>query len=399
MKSDLLKSVLSIVLAVLLATFCFSCGSGTLIAGGGMGGSGIISKGIILAFGSIVVNGTEFDTTHALVIINGEEIGVGDEAVLDNLDIGQYVTVIGSGNEEDANATAEKIIYSRNLEGPVELISDFDETTKEMIVLGQTIVVNGLTEFKGTGFEAISINDILEISGFPDDKGIIHATFIEKTGAFVSGDSVEVTGTVNNLDSVLKTFQIKNLTIDYSMVDTENIPDGLLAEGSFVEVEGTLSSFEENLTATRIEKADELDITEADQMEVMGFVVNGLSDSEFKLGNHRVRIDETVEYVDGEPEDIIPGVKLEAEGMLVDGILHAWEIEFWGPDQIEHEGTITRMVSITEFTVDSQVVYTDEGTVFEDGIAENLSIGINVEIKGRMIDGILVADKVSFELE
>ena len=53
-----------------------------MTAGGGIGGTGIISSGTISAFGSIVVNGTEFDTSNAAIIVNGKERSV------DDLDIG-----------------------------------------------------------------------------------------------------------------------------------------------------------------------------------------------------------------------------------------------------------------------------------------------------------------------
>jgi len=399
MKSYPIKQVLALILSALLAFSCSGCGSGTILAGGGMGGSGFISKGVILAFGSIIVNGTEFDTTDAIVMVDGEEVGVGNDAVLSNLDLGKYVTVIGTGSEAENTAVAEKVIYNSNLKGPVEGVVAVDERTKEITVMGQAVRINSLTEFKNTGFDTISVNDIVEISGMFDNDGVIWATFIEKTGDFTPGTLVEVTGYVENLNLVEKTFQIKNLIVDYFMADTENLPGGLPAEGLYVEAEGTVAALGDNLMAVRIELTDELEVTDADQIEVMGFVTAVVSESEFNVGNQRVQIDDIVEYVDGEPEDIVPGVKLEAEGMLVDGVLHAWEIEFWGPDQIEHEDIITSMVSITEFSVGNQVVHTNDETIFEDGTPEDLSLGINVEIKGRMIDGILVADKVSFEPE
>ncbi len=95
MQSNQLKSFISVVCSFLLLISCGS-GGGGMTAGGGIGGTGIISQGAVSAFGSIFVNGTEFDTSNAAIIVNGEEIGVGDESVLDNLDIGQVVTVEGT---------------------------------------------------------------------------------------------------------------------------------------------------------------------------------------------------------------------------------------------------------------------------------------------------------------
>ena len=104
--------------------------------------------------------------------------------------------------------------------------------------------------------------------------------------------------------------------------------------------------------------------------------------------------------MDGTADDIALGVKLEAEGTLEGGILFADEVEFWEPDQIEVEGLVTNIVSLSEFTVGDQVVQTDAETVYEDGTPDDIALGVNLEVKGVPVDiirSILVADKVSFE--
>jgi hypothetical protein len=113
-----------------------------------------------------------------------------------------------------------------------------------------------------------------------------------------------------------------------------------------------------------------------------------------------VQTDASTVYVDGDQGDIAPGQKLEAEGTLVNGILLATEVEFWEPDQIEVEGDVTAIASPTEFTVGTQVVQTDAGTVYEGGTAGDIALGVNLEVKGVPVDidrSILIADKVSFE--
>ncbi|MEA3230621.1 MAG: DUF5666 domain-containing protein [Thermodesulfobacteriota bacterium] len=387
------------VLVLLFAFLLNSCGSGGLTAGGGIGGSGIISQGEIAAFGSIVVNGTRFDTSNATLIVKGEEIGVGDSIVRDNLDIGRVVTVEGPGREDDTNAVADRVIYSNNVEGPVERMGDIDRTTKKLVVLGQTVIINALTKFKGTTFDAINRNDVVEVSGFRDNTGAIRATFLEKIGAFTDSVIVEVNGFVKDLDTDLQTFKINDLTVDYSLADTSGFPGGVPAGGLQVEVEGTLDATGGEMLATKIEPGDELGAEDADEIEVIGFVTNFVTISEFTLGNQVVVVEKGAEIVDGEIADIAPGVKLEAAGTLVDGILYAYKIEFWGPDQIEVEGIVTDIVSGSEFTVGDHFVVTDEETVFEDGDPEDIVLGINLEIKGRLIDGVIFADKVSFIAE
>lgn len=391
------KSIILALLSGLLLISCWCCGLETLTAGGGIGGTGIISQGVITAFGSVVVNGTEFDTSNAAIMVGGEEIGIGDDIVLDNLDIGMVVTVEGMGGKD--GAIANRVIYSNNVEGPIESIGEIDPVTKEIVVLGQTVIVNVITEIRGVTFETMALNNVVKVSGFPDDTGAVWATFLEKTGEFIPGLVVEVQGFVVNLDTNMETFEINDLTIDYSFADISALPGGVPADGLLVEVEGTLDAAGGEMLATEIEPGDEVGDKDVYQIEVMGFVTDFVSVFEFTVGNQVVKTDEATEFVDGTPEDIRRGVKIEAEGSLVEGVLFADEIEFWEPDQIELENFVTDFVSVFEFTVGDQVVHTDENTVFEGGIPDDIALGVMIEIKGRMAGDILVADKVSFEEE
>ena len=399
MKSNQLRSFISALFSVFLLISCGN-GGGGMTAGGGIGGTGVISSGTITAFGSIMVNGTEFDTSNAEIIVNGEEIGVGDEIVLDNLDIGRVVTVEGTGNLDDISAVAVRVIYNDNVSGPVESIHDIDATTKEIVVLGQLVRVNAITKFQGSDCDTVAQNDLVEVSGLVDDTGAIRATFLEKTGEFMSGNVVGVTGFIVNLDIGLKTFEINDLTVNYASIDSGDLPQGF-ADGIWVEVEGTLDAAGGEMLATSIELGDEIGDGNSDQIEVLGFVTDIGSAFEFTVGNQVVQFDATTLFVDGTAADILLGAKLEAEGRLVDGILFADEIEFWGPDQIEVEGFVTDIVSDTEFTVGNQLVQTDADTVFEGGTPDDVVQGVLLEIKGVPLDiehSVLAADKVSFEV-
>jgi hypothetical protein len=213
---------------------------------------------------------------------------------------------------------------------------------------------------------------------------------------------VEVTGYVTNLDTDLMTFAINDLSVDYLSADTSSLPGGVLTEGMLVEVDGSLDETGAVLLAAMIEPGDGRDAENADQLEIAGFVTDSVSTAEFTVGNQLVIIDPEAIFVDGTQEDIAPGVKLEAEGSLVDGILHAWEVEFWKPDQVEVEDVVTDIASPTEFTVGDQVVQTNENTVFDGGTPDDIELDVLIEIKGVPTDidySIIIADKVSFEQE
>jgi len=400
MKSYYSKGFILALFSILLLISCGSGGGGGMTAGGGIGGTGIISSGTITAFGSIVLNGTEFDTSNAAIIVNGKEIGVGDEFVRDNLDIGRVVTVEGTGNLDDISADATRVIYNDNVRGPVESIHDIDTTTKEIVVLGQIVIVNVVTKLKGTAFDTIAQNDLVEVSGLVDDTGAIRATFLEKTGEFIPGNVVGVTGFIVNLDIDLKTFEVNDLRVDYSLILSGDLPQGF-ADGLLVEVEGTLDAAGGEMLAASIELGDDIGEGNSDQIEVLGFVTDIGSAFEFTVGNQVVQFDATTLFVDGTAADILLGAKLEAEGRLVDGILFADEIELWGPDQIEVEGLVTDIASDAEFTVGGQVVQTDVDTVFDGGTPDDIALGVLLEIKGVPLDierSVLAADKVSFEV-
>jgi hypothetical protein len=265
------------------------------------------------------------------------------------------------------------------------------------VVLGQTVILNTVTVFKGTTFGDIAENDVVEVSGFVDDAGSVWATFLEKTDGVV----FEVTGFVENLKPLEKTFEINALTVDYSLADTGGLPGGEPAEGLLVEVEGTLNGAV--MEADIIELGDELEVEDVGEIEVTGFVTDVASAFQFTVGTQVVRTNADTEFVDGEAGDIVLGQKLEAEGTLEGGVLFADEVEFWEPDQIEVEGLVTDdTLAPDEFTVGDQVVKTDLDTVYEDGEPEDIALGVNLEIKGVPEDiarSILRADKVSFEIE
>jgi len=330
--------------------------------------------------------------------------------VRNNLDIGRVVTVEGTGILDDISAAAVRVIYNDNVRGPIESI-DIDATeptTKKIVILGQTVIVNVITKFKDTEFDGLTVNDVVAVSGFFDENGLIRATFLENIGDITT--IYEVTGFVENLDSVFNTFMINGLKIDYSSI-ANNLPEGIPADGQFVEVEGKLAVSGEIL-ARNIALADELSGEDGEEVEIMGFVTDKISDFEITVGNQMVRFDTNTLFVDGFIEDIAPGVKLGAEGSLLNGILVADEIEFWQPDQIEVEGIVTeiklsvdRIVFTLRNLTGDQVVEAARDkdiTSYENVTPEEITIGMNIEVKGVPLDidiSVLIADKVSLELD
>lgn len=312
-----------------------SCGGGTQVAEGGIGGTGI-STGSITAFGSVWVNDVEFSTVGAKIIEEDDEesaiiLNTNDPAEISQyLNEGMVVTVKGTINDDGVTGTAETISFEDILEGPVVGTPGLTS----FVVLGYTIhVVNGVTRYSCddsyvtcdlTDISDLSEKQVVEISGFIDENGEIRAGYIEKQDeTYTEGvDQFEVKGTASVSNST--TFTIGGLTI--ITADTTGL------DGQFVEAEGTFNGID-TLTATEVEIENEsFDIDDADKAELEGIASTGCAATscDFTLAGVTVRVDSNTQYSGNgtSATDINAGVKLEAEGSLQGGILFADEIEF-----------------------------------------------------------------------
>jgi len=209
---------------------------------GGISGSGLSSSGTIDGFGSIFVNGVEFETDEAEIIIEGEQGGE------DDLGIGMVVLVKGTVNDDGTTGTAERVIFDDEVEGPVTAIQP-----------GQIdVIVERIgTVFEDVTFDSLAVDDVLEVSGFPEGGNNLRATRVEKKSTFVPGQTeVEVKGQVENLTA--SQFNLGEIVVDYSSADISEVSGGSLSEGQGVEVYGTLEG--QLITASRVEDEDDITI-------------------------------------------------------------------------------------------------------------------------------------------
>lgn len=108
-------------------------------------------------FGSIIVNGTRYETDIA-------EVKNDDEAAnMLDLAIGQIVALRADKNGDDELPTALRVRYEKVMEGPISAIaSDLTNVTN----LGVTVILTDQTIFEDRLDPAtLTINDVLEISG------------------------------------------------------------------------------------------------------------------------------------------------------------------------------------------------------------------------------------------
>lgn len=298
---------------------CGGGGGGTNYASGGIGGTGV-SVGAISALGSIDVNGVEFDTKDAIVIVGGVNVGVGEAVVGQYLAVGKVVVVEGTIDSNGMSGTAGQVHFDADVLGPVENI---DIGTKEIVVIGQRVVTDDTTVFAGTTLDTLAVDEWVEISGLADLDGTIRATYVGKK---YPGTIVEVKGPVRNLSPSAYKFEIGGLRVRYREAA---LPDGEPVEGELVHVAGGFPLEPDgSVEASAVRVANEASFTDVDNMEVEGFVTDLLSSSEFHVGYQEVRTGANTKFQGGREQDLMLGVKLRVRGSLVNRVLLAEKIFF-----------------------------------------------------------------------
>ncbi len=288
----------------------------------------LASSGVITGFGSIFVNGVEFETDTATFNVDGVS---GTQA---DLAIGMKVDIEGSINADGVTGMATHVDFDEELQGPVSDPITDNVQTKSFAVLGTTVIIDiNDTRFDDDNgdfsFDTIEVNDNVEISGFFDAAGALHATRIElEDEDFDASSIVEVEGVIEGLSGTF--FMIGNgtppLEVDASGAVLDDLPNGLV-DGIKVEVKGTYDVATNTLTATKVEgEDDELEDSE-NEIEIEGIITRYVDDSDFDVDGHPV--DASADTVEREPSSLIlaEGIHIEVEGIVSNGILIASEVE------------------------------------------------------------------------
>jgi hypothetical protein len=345
-----------------------ACGGGTQVAGGGIGGTGI-SQGSITAFGSVWVNGVEFDTSNAAILRNGASVAQSDLA------IGMVVTVDGSVNSDGISGTASSVNYSNELQGPISA----KPNDNSLIVLGQTVIIDNLTKimFNGTAVTIADLNtgDTVEVSGFLAANGI-RATYIEKKSA---GDTVELKGVVSTVNGTI-------ITIGTQDIDVSSVPAYAPTVGDFIEVKASIVTAGTPLQASSIEKKSRgLGSGTHDRAELEGFVTVFTSAADFKVDGQQVQTNAQTIFSGGAATDIVTGIRLEVKGALNNGILVASRISF--EDQLTLEGNILSINGNIVMLDTYPGVPIEINDILTEGATSNSHlVGDYIKIRGRKLD-------------
>jgi len=362
------------ILIALLVIGMAACGGGTQLAGGGIGGTGI-SQGPITGFGSIFVNGVEFNTNNATIIKDGTTIDPLSTSDLKKyLKVGMVVTVNGD-IANSISGTATTVAYAKELQGPITAITPPNALT----ALGQSVIVDNLTKIEITGVASATITDLklqdtVEVSGFPTANGTLRATYIEVKSP--SAD-VELKGIVSTISGTVLTIGAQY--VDISALTLAAAP----VAGDYVEVKGILSGT--IVQGSSLEyKSNSLDTVSADKAELQGYVnsVNATT-PEFLVNGQAVQTNPQTNFNGGTASDIKPGQWLEVEGALVNSIFIAAKVTF--EDNISLEGNVAS-VNGNILTIDNYPnIGIEVNDTLTDGSTNPHGVGDHIIIRGRKL--------------
>lgn len=326
-----------VLLALVAAVFLSGCGGGAggdLTASGGIGGSGV-TVGSVSKFGSVFVNGIEFDTAGAVIVVDGSERGTGDAAAAANLAVGMRVRV--EGPFADETGFAARIVYNEDVVGPVEEVRAPDPETLLLTVMGQTVIVDPATALSGVSLSGIAEGQVLEVSGHRGPEGEILASFVRKRAdSYLPGSEVQVRGNATGVNPSLRLFRIAGLAIDYSLADLSGLSGPDPAEGGLVEVKGILEA-SGTLLASSVAAESVLGATEAEQAAVAGVVTRFSSINSFEVSGVPVTTDAGTSFMQILPAEIGPGTGLLIRGSLAGGRLLADTVQPAAPIKVESD--------------------------------------------------------------
>lgn len=292
--------------------------------------SSFTTQGVITAFGSVFVNGVEYETDSSEIESDDNVATEGD------LRVGQIVTIKGSVNPDGVTGTADSIKYNDRVEGPIASING-----NTLVVLGQTIIITDGTVFDDSvstqSLAGLNPGDVIEVSGFLNGNGEVVATYVESNAA---GGEFELVGIVTNLDTGDSTFDIGNQTIEFSNAVFEDFDGAQLADGDQVEVKGSTLDANNVLIAVKVE-LEEDDLVENDELELEGLISRFESATDFDVFGRGVTTSSTTVYEGGTVEDLAQDVKVEVEGRInADGILVADKVKFKDIEDTRFEAVV-----------------------------------------------------------
>ncbi|WP_395316098.1 DUF5666 domain-containing protein [Variovorax sp. UC74_104] len=377
-----------------------STGGGTSTAGNsntdgsgvGSGGTGVTADaagiGSADGLGSIILNGLRYDTDSATFSIEDAS----------ELQIGMSARVAGKVDGNFTSGIATQVQSAAELRGEA---SGIDTSAGSFVVMGTVVSIDSATVWgDADGLADVRAGGIVQVWGLPSAPGALRATRIQVAPTLTAP---LVTGTVQNLDTLHKTFTLGQLTIDYATAAFQGMNASSLSNGAIVRVRGTAAPAAGVLIATTIQGWYAIPVSDGIAVQLAGVITDFVSRGSFKvLGTP---VDATNGQITGGPANSLGnGVKVEVDGFMSGGVLVVKKLRIrnvpgtGGPASFTLIGAIGGYDPVSvSFRVRGQPVDASGTVDFVNGTVSDLANGRRVTVVGdRVVDGVLIAQRVTF---
>ena len=361
----------------------------------------VVTVGPITGFGSVHLNGHEFDTSSVTVLMDDRS------ARMEDLRVGMMVSVRATMTISNQAMEANQIRFVDDAEGPVTALN---RETNSFVVFGKNVLFDELTVFDGVTAETLADGNVVQVSGQWRNENRIQATHIErKANEYQSGMRMEVKGEVSGLDTTMQRFNLGSQECDYSSAVME-LGDAQLANGMYVEVETRSAVQDGEMLLDRVRARDRDRDRDRDHQcdsdcdfEVEGYVTAFTSTLEFEVDGWPVTTTDSTVYVNGTADTLALDVKVAIDGTLdADDVLIADRIVFRLPSVVEIEADVesidTASAAVTLLGID---VATNEFTMFRDdsdtAVPEfgfgDVAVGDRIEIRAYLDGSTVMATR------
>jgi Domain of unknown function (DUF5666) len=344
-----------------------------------------IYQGPISGLGSVVVNGLRFSVVGAKLTDDDSQ-----NLTSADLQIGMQVKVSGSSDQQQLSGVANSVELTRGTRGPITAIN---AAANELTVMGQRVVVNASTAYKGaTGLADLASGDAIEVYGLRQADGSMTASLIEKKNLAVYG----VRGVVLTLNQSTKSFNVGTLLVDYSAAAVT----GTLVNGASVKVRSSSQPTSGRLTANSVEVANSTQSYVSNTtLKLKGVINTTAAAGQMTIDGTPADISSAI-VSGGNSGALKAGDVVEARGVWDGSKFKVTQIEFDGYRESqagyknELYGNISTYTSLSNFVVNGVTV---DASAISGLTASLLKPGSYVEVKGAMQGTTLKASKVEIK--
>lgn len=295
------------------------------------GSSTITVVGPITSFGSVILNGIQYNTDSARVTMDGSP------STVEALEPGMMITLKGYNNSDGTTGTATSIEFEDDIEGEVvnSTIST-GQSSGTIDVMGQTVTITEETVFDSnvtgvTSVDQITPGMICEVSGYNSGDGKITATFIEveapdkTTYTQMHSDGMHLKGVISNLNPTAETFNIGAQVVSYAGASMLGFS---IADGTYVIVKSTTG-----VDANGVVTASVVGILgdgtwgyngqENEWYATKGKISASLAGDTFEVNGQTIKLGPNTELVGVQNKDLVAGTyvivtgKFDATGTVV----------------------------------------------------------------------------------